>query len=82
MAIPMKDHMELVTRAKDAMQSLDIEPIVLPIRVGTDGAALTYRGIPCPNLCTGGYNFHGRYEYASVQEMEKCAQLLILIAAA
>lgn len=82
MAIPMKDHMELVTRAKDAMQSLEIEPIVLPIRGGTDGAALTYRGIPCPNLCTGGYNFHGRYEYASVQEMEKCAQLLILIAAA
>ena len=82
MAIPMKDHMELVTRAKDAMQSLGIEPIVLPIRGGTDGAALTYRGIPCPNLCTGGYNFHGRYEYASVQEIEKSAELLILIAAA
>ena len=82
MAIPMKDHMELVTRAKDAMQSLGIEPIVLPIRGGTDGAALTYRGIPCPNLCTGGYNFHGRCEYASVQEIEKSAELLILIAAA
>ena len=82
MAIPMKDHMELVTRAKEAMQSLGIEPIVLPIRGGTDGAALTYRGIPCPNLCTGGYNFHGRYEYASVQEIEKSAELLILIAAA
>ena len=81
MAIPMKDHMELVTRAKDAMQSLGIEPIVLPIRGGTDGAALTYRGIPCPNLCTGGYNFHGRFEYASVQEIEKSAELLILLAA-
>ena len=81
MAIPLKDHMELITRAKDAMASLGIEPIVLPIRGGTDGAALTYRGIPCPNLCTGGYNFHGRYEYASVQEVEKSAELLILLAA-
>ena len=80
MAIPLKDHMELITRAKKAMRRLDIKPIVLPIRGGTDGAALTYRGIPCPNLCTGGYNFHGRYEYASVQEIEKSAELLILLA--
>ena len=80
MAIPMKDHMELVTRAKDAMRELGFEPIVLPIRGGTDGARLTYMGIPCPNLCTGGYNFHGRYEYASGQEMEKSAELLILLA--
>ena len=80
MAIPLKDHMELITRAKDAMASLGIEPIVLPIRGGTDGAKLTYMGIPCPNLCDGGYNFHGRFEYASVQEMEKSAELLILLA--
>lgn len=80
MAIPMKDHMELVTRAKDAMYKLGVTPIVNPIRGGTDGAALTYRGIPCPNLCTGGYNFHGRYEYASVQEIEKSAEILILLA--
>ncbi len=81
MAILLKDRMELITRAKDAMLRLGIEPIIEPIRGGTDGAALTYRGIPCPNLCTGGYNFHGRYEYASVQEMEKSAELLILLAA-
>ena len=81
MAIPMADHMELITRAKEAMLSLGINPIVSPIRGGTDGAALTYMGIPCPNLCTGGYNFHGRFEYASVQEVEKCAELLILLAA-
>lgn len=81
MAIPLKEHMDLITRAKDAMHRLGITPIVLPIRGGTDGAALTYRGIPCPNLCTGGYNFHGRYEYASVQEIEKSAELLILLAA-
>ena len=80
MSIPLKDHMELITRAKDAMGELGFEPIVLPIRGGTDGAKLTYMGIPCPNLCNGGYNFHGRYEYASVQEMEKSAELLILLA--
>ena len=81
MAIPLKEHMELITLAQEAMSRLGITPIVLPIRGGTDGAALTYRGIPCPNLCTGGYNFHGRYEYASVQEIEKSAELLILLAA-
>ena len=81
MAIPLKDHMDLINGAKEAMHRLGIEPIVLPIRGGTDGATLTYRGIPCPNLCTGGYNFHGRYEYASVQEIEKSAELLILLAA-
>ncbi len=81
MAIPMKDHMELIIGVQKAMRQLGITPIVQPIRGGTDGAALTYRGIPCPNLCTGGYNFHGRCEYASVQEIEKCAELLILLAA-
>ena len=81
MAILLKNHMSLINRAKEAMQQLGIEPIILPIRGGTDGASLTYRGIPCPNLCTGGYNFHGRYEYASVQEIEKSAELLILLAA-
>ena len=81
MADILKDHMELISRAKAAMRQLGIEPKVLPIRGGTDGASLTYRGIPCPNLCTGGYNFHGRYEYASVQEIEKTAELLILLAA-
>ena len=81
MAILLKNHMGLINRAKEAMQQLGIEPIILPIRGGTDGASLTYRGIPCPNLCTGGYNFHGRYEYASVQEIEKSAELLILLAA-
>lgn len=80
MADILKDHMELISRAKAAMRQLGIEPKVLPIRGGTDGASLTYRGIPCPNLCTGGYNFHGRYEYASVQEIEKTAELLILLA--
>jgi tripeptide aminopeptidase len=64
------------------MKKLGIKPSVVPIRGGTDGASLTYRGLPCPNLCTGGYNYHGRYEYASIQEMEKAAELLIELAGA
>ena len=76
----MKDHMDLVEKAERALASLGVTPRTEPIRGGTDGAALCFRGIPCPNLCTGGYNYHGPYEYASVQEMEKTAELLILLA--
>ncbi len=79
MAEPMKDHMELIDRAKEELIRLGVTPVVVPIRGGTDGAALSFRGVPCPNLCTGGYNYHGRYEFASVQEMEKTAQLLIAL---
>jgi tripeptide aminopeptidase len=80
MAEVMKDHMHLITNACDALRRLGVEPVTEPIRGGTDGAALSFMGIPCPNLCTGGYNYHSRYEYASVQEMEKTAELLILLA--
>ncbi len=72
-------HMHLVDNAKKAMTELGITPIDNPIRGGTDGAALSYMGLPCPNLCTGGYNYHGRYEYASVQEMRKVVDLLLKI---
>ena len=61
------------------MERAGVEPIDQPIRGGTDGAMLSYKGLPCPNLCTGGYNFHGKYEYASVQEMEKCVEILLNI---
>ena len=81
MALLLRDHMHLVTNAEDAFRSLGVTPAVVPIRGGTDGAMLTYRGIPCPNLSTGGYNFHGRFEYASVQEMETCVKVLIKLAA-
>lgn len=57
-------------------------PVTTPIRGGTDGAMLSFRGIPCPNLSTGGYNYHGRYEYASIPEMEKSAEVLIRLVAA
>ena len=80
MADGMKDHMDLIDDAFAAIRTLGGDPQSLPIRGGTDGAVLTWKGLPCPNLCTGGYNYHSRYEYASIQEMEKCAQLLILLA--
>ena len=71
--------MYVVDRAKDAMERLGIKPYSAPVRGGTDGARLSYMGLPCPNLCTGGMNFHGRYEYAVVEEMESCAKILVEI---
>ena len=73
----IKPHMHLIENARKAMQEAGVTPIENPIRGGTDGAALSFRGLPCPNLCTGGYNYHGKYEYASVQEMEKVVAILI-----
>ena len=69
-------HMELIENAKAAMLSVGVEPIVMPIRGGTDGARLSYEGLPCPNLSTGGYNFHGRKELIPVQAMEKMVDVL------
>lgn len=76
----IKENMHLVENAKAAMEECGITPIVRPIRGGTDGARLSFMGIPCPNLCTGGHNFHGKYEYVCVESMEKTAELLIQIA--
>lgn len=76
----LEPHMHLVENAAEAMKKLGVEPIVSPIRGGTDGARLSFMGLPCPNLCTGGENFHGRYEFACVQSMKKITELLILIA--
>ncbi|MBQ2099948.1 MAG: peptidase T [Lachnospiraceae bacterium] len=70
-------HMHLVDNAVAAMEELGIEPKVVPIRGGTDGARLSFMGLPCPNLCTGGANYHSRFEYAHVQGMEKTTELLI-----
>ena len=72
-------HMYLIDTAKEAMEELDIQPKICPIRGGTDGARLSYMGLPCPNLCTGGHNFHGKYEYICIQSMEKIVDLLVLI---
>lgn len=76
----IEQHMHLVENAKASMEELDIEPIVQPIRGGTDGARLSFMGLPCPNLGTGGHNFHSRFEYACVESMEKNTELLIKIA--
>ena len=73
-------HMHIVENAIRAMENVGIEPKVVPIRGGTDGARLSYMGLPCPNLCTGGHNFHGRFEYIPIQSMEKVVELLIEIA--
>lgn len=70
------DHLYLIDTAKKAMQSLDIAPLVSPIRGGTDGARLSYMGLPCPNLSTGGYNFHGKYEFIPVQSLEQMVEVL------
>ncbi|MDD3751009.1 MAG: peptidase T, partial [Tissierellia bacterium] len=75
-------HMHIIENAIKAMENIGIEPNVVPIRGGTDGARLSYMGLPCPNLCTGGHNFHGKYEYIPIQSMEKVVELLIEIARA
>ncbi len=71
--------MEIVDYALKAMENLGIEPDVTPIRGGTDGARLSYMGLPCPNLFTGGHNCHGRFEYAVKEEMELVPLLLLEI---
>lgn len=68
--------MAIVDAVKAAMESVGVVPFCAPIRGGTDGSRLSYMGLPCPNLCTGGHNFHGRYEYISTQAMEKVVQIL------
>lgn len=75
----IEPHKYLIEIAENAMKSLDVEPVVCPIRGGTDGARLSYKGLPCPNLCAGGHNFHGRYEYVCIQSMEKIADILVEI---
>ena len=69
--------MHIVERARAAMEKTDIIPVTVPIRGGTDGARLSFMGLPCPNLCTGGKNFHGRYEYIAVEDMEKITCMLV-----
>lgn len=75
----IENHMYIVERAKKAMNDVGIGPIIVPIRGGTDGARLSFRGLPCPNLCTGGENFHSRFEFVSVEAMEKITDLLLQI---
>lgn len=71
--------MFLIEDAKAAMRALGVTPIVQPIRGGTDGARLSYEGLPCPNLCTGGENFHSRMEYVPAQDMQTIVELLVTL---
>ena len=75
----LEDKMFVVDRAMEAMKRLGITPEAVPIRGGTDGARLSFMGLPCPNLPTGGGNYHSRYEYVSVDAMEKVVDLIIEI---
>ncbi|MBR1906641.1 MAG: peptidase T [Clostridiales bacterium] len=80
MALYLKDHMDLVERAQEAVRNAGGIPSSEPVRGGTDGAILSSKGLPCPNLSTGGYNYHSRYEFASIPEMERSLRVLIFLA--
>lgn len=73
----IEEHSYTVERAIRAMKDVGIEPKIMPIRGGTDGARLSFMGLPCPNLCTGGESFHSRFEYISVDSMEKIVEMLV-----
>ncbi len=72
--------MHIVKIAEKAMKEASIEPIIKPIRGGTDGSQLSYKGLPCPNIFAGGHNFHGRYEYVPVESMLKAIEVIVNIA--
>lgn len=75
----IKDNMHIVDIAKEAIEKVGLIPITNPIRGGTDGARLTFDGLPCPNLGTGGFNYHGRMEFASINQMEKAVEVALEI---
>ena len=72
----IEPHMELIHIAENAMRKNGVTPVISPVRGGTDGARLSYMGLPCPNLCTGGHNYHGKYEYVCVESMEQTVNIL------
>jgi len=78
----IEPHMFLIESAKRAFRACGVEPIIIPIRGGTDGADLTFKGLPCPNISTGGMNFHSNTEYMPVQSLEKMAEVLVELARA
>lgn len=75
----IKPCFHLVENAIEAMKELEVKPLVMPIRGGTDGATLSYMGLPCPNLGTGGYAYHGAFEHITVEGMDKCTQIIVEI---
>jgi tripeptide aminopeptidase len=75
--IPVK---HIVDIAEKAMKLVNIKPLIKPIRGGTDGSQLSYKGLPCPNIFAGGHNFHGKYEYVPVESMQKAVEVIVKIA--
>ncbi len=75
----IKEHPDVVEIAKDAIKNIGIDPISTPIRGGTDGARLTFMGLPCPNLGTGGHAFHGPYEHITSEGLDLAAKIVIEI---
>ncbi|KAA6304425.1 Peptidase T, partial [termite gut metagenome] len=71
--------MHIIDIARTAMEAVGVVPNVKPIRGGTDGAQLSFKGLPCPNIFTGGINSHGRYEFIPVQSMEKAMRVIVKI---
>ena len=80
MASQLNNYPEIIDLAKRAMAQCGVAPVIEPIRGGTDGARLSFLGLPCPNLFTGGHNFHGPYEYIPISSMEKAVQVIVNIA--
>ncbi|ACS85857.1 peptidase T [Musicola paradisiaca Ech703] len=76
----VEKHPHVIALAQQAMRDCDIEPIMKPIRGGTDGAQLSFQGLPCPNLFTGGYNFHGKHEFVTLEGMESAVSVIMRIA--
>jgi tripeptide aminopeptidase len=72
--------MHIVDIAEEAMKQLGITPLIKAIRGGTDGSQLSYMGLPCPNIFAGGHNFHGRFEYVSLEAIEKATDVVVKIA--
>jgi len=73
--------MHIVDIVEEVMKDIGITPIIKPIRGGTDGSQLSYKGLPCPNIFAGGHNFHGRYEYIPVESMIKATEVIVGITA-
>ena len=76
----VEPHPQVIDKAIEAMRMADVEPIIKPIRGGTDGARLSFMGLPCPNIFAGGMNFHGKFEYCSLQTMQKATNIIINLA--
>ncbi|WP_261815399.1 peptidase T [Vibrio gallicus] len=76
----VEPHPHIIELAKQAMIACDVEPEIKPIRGGTDGARLSFKGLPCPNIFTGGYNFHGIHEFASIDGMQQAVNVIVKIA--